>query len=529
MNSVRKNLGMSLLSGILLSIPFLVPHTGLILLFAFVPLLWMEHIFTVNRTKGCWKYYALTFVIWNALTVFWVCYSTLPGGIFAVLGNAFQMFVVFAVFRRIKKWFIRKGKTDVLAYVFLAVLWVAWEFFYFDAEISFPWLVLGNGFATNVSLVQWYEVTGVLGGSLWVWIVNLLFLFFFREKITQRKIILLATALTVPITISIVRFYTYKEQERPVEVVIVQPNIDPWKEKYSSMTQAQQDTKILTLAREKITSSTRYVIAPETSVQEIILGNCFASPSVVLYKQLVDEYPGTAFIFGANTIGFYPSSAKKPSPSARRYQNRWYNVYNSALQLDSSDRIQVYHKSKLVVGSEKMPYIDKFPFLEKLSLNLGGTTGTLGTQPERTVFSRSDSREATGVAICYESIYGEFFTGYVKKGANFMTVITNDGWWRNTPGYRQHVSYASLRAIETRRSLAHSANTGISALINQKGQRIIQTRWWEPASLNGIINLNDKLTFYVKYGDYTGRISVVIMLLIGLYSLICALPLRKKG
>jgi apolipoprotein N-acyltransferase len=529
MNSVRKNLVMSVLSGILLSIPFLLPHTGLILLFAFVPLLWMEHAFTVSGTKGCWKYYALTFVIWNALTVFWVCYSTFMGGVFAVLGNAFQMFVVFAVFRRVKRWFLKKGKTDVLAYVFLAVLWVAWEFFYFDAEVSFPWLVLGNGFATNVSLVQWYEVTGVLGGSLWVWIVNLGLFFVFSNQFAKRKILLVGIFILTPILFSITRFYTYKEPARPVEVVIVQPNIDPWKEKYSSMPQAEQDRKILTLARQQITSSTRYVIAPETSVHEIVLGDYFSSPSVLLYKDLVEEYPGTAFVFGANTIGFYPPSAKKPTPSARRYQDRWYEVYNSAVQLDTSDFVQVYHKSKLVVGSEKMPYINLFPFIEKLSLNLGGTTGTLGTQTERTVFSRTDSREATGVAICYESIYGEFFTGYVKNGANFMTVITNDGWWRNTPGYRQHVSYASLRAIETRRSIAHSANTGISALINQKGERLVETRWWEPASLNGIINLNDALTFYVKHGDYPGRLSVVVMLLLGFYSLICALPLRKKG
>jgi apolipoprotein N-acyltransferase len=520
---------MSVLSGILLSIPFLLPHTGLILLFAFVPLLWMEHAFTVNRTKGCWKYYALTFVVWNALTVFWVCYSTLAGGLFAIFGNAFQMFVVFAVFRRVKKWIVRKGKNDFLAYVFLAVLWVAWEFFYFNAEISFPWLVLGNGFATNVSLIQWYEVTGVLGGSLWVWVINLGFFFVFRQKFAKIKIILLAIFIFAPIMLSLIRFYTYKESERPVEVVVVQPNIDPWNEKYSTMPQEQQDSKILTLAREQITSSTRYVIAPETSVHEIILGNYFSSPSVVLYKELVEEYPGTAFIFGANTIGFYPASAKKPTPSARRYGDRWYEVYNSALQLDTSDRVQIYHKSKLVVGSEKMPYIDIFPFIEKLSLNLGGTTGTLGTQTERTVFSRTDNREVTGVAICYESVYGEFFTGYVKNGANFMTIITNDGWWRNTPGYRQHISYASLRAIETRRSIVHSANTGISALINQKGERLVQTQWWEPASLNGIINLNDALTYYVKHGDYTGRLSVIIMLLLAFYSLICALPFRRKG
>lgn len=528
MNSVRKNLVLSVLSGVLLSIPFLVPHTGLILLFAFVPLLWMEQAFTVNSKRGCWIYYALTFVIWNGLTVFWVCYSTLWGGMLAVLGNAFQMFVVFTVFRRVKKWFLKKGKNTVLAYVFLAVLWVAWEFFYFDAEISFPWLVLGNGFATNLSLIQWYEVTGVLGGSLWIWTVNLTLFFIFRNIQVKRSIVLLAVVVTAPVIISIIRYYTYREPEQPVEIAVVQPNIDPWKEKYSTMPQAEQDKKILTLAREKISASTRYVIAPETSVHEIVLGNYFSSPSVVLYKQLVEEYPGAAFIFGANTIGFYPASAQKPTASARRYQDRWYEVYNSAVQLDSSDRVQIYHKSKLVVGSEKMPYIDLFPFIEKLSLNLGGTTGTFGTQTERTVFSRTDGREATGVAICYESIYGAFFTGYVKNGATFMTVITNDGWWRNTPGYRQHVSYASLRAIETRRSIAHSANTGISALINQKGVRLVETRWWEPAVISGTLNLNEKLTFYVRYGDYLGWMSVLGMVVLGLYSLTCALPSRKR-
>lgn len=104
MNSVRKNIMLSALSGTLLSIPFLIPHTGLIMLFAFVPLLWMEHLFTVNGRKGCWKYYALTFFLWNALTISWISYITVIGGILAVLANAFQPFVIFAIFRRVKKW-----------------------------------------------------------------------------------------------------------------------------------------------------------------------------------------------------------------------------------------------------------------------------------------------------------------------------------------------------------------------------------------------------------------------------------------
>ena len=529
MNTARKNLTLSVLSGILLSIPFLLPQTGLVMLFAFVPLLWMEHAFTLSGKRGCWKYYALTFIVWNALTVFWISYSTLVGGILAILGNSFQMFAVFAIFRCVKKRLLLKGKRDVPAYVFLAAFWVAWEFFYFDAEISFPWLVLGNGFATNVSLVQWYEATGILGGSLWIWVLNLLFYYGFKGKLRGWRSLATIITLAVPIIFSLVRFYTYKEPEQPVEVVVVQPNIDPWHEKFSSMPQGEQDKRILGLARSRITPGTQLVVAPETSIREVILGNYFSAPSMVLYKELVNENPNSAFIFGATMVGFHPKSERRPTVASRPYSGGWYEVFNSAIMLDTTDRVQIYHKSRLVTGSEKMPYTDLFPIIEKLAPNLGGTSGTLGTQSERTVFSPANQDFNVGVAICYESVYGEFMTGYVRKGANLMAVITNDGWWRNTPGYRQHVSYASLRAIETRRSVVHCANTGISALINQKGERTIQTKWWVQTAINGTVNLNEKLTPYVKYGDYTGWIAVFIMILTGLYSLICAFPGRRRG
>ena len=449
MNTARKNLTLSVVSGILLSIPFLLPQTGLVMLFAFVPLLWMEHAFTLSGKRGCWKYYALTFIVWNALTVFWISYSTLVGGILAILANAFQLFAIFAVFRRVKRWFLRKGKPDFFAYIFLAALWIAWEFFYFDAEISFPWLVLGNGFATNVSLVQWYEATGILGGSLWIWVLNLLFYYGFKGKLRGWRSLATIITLAVPIIFSLVRFYTYKEPEQPVEVVVVQPNIDPWHEKFSSMPQGGQDKRILGLARSRITPGTQLVVAPETSIREVILGNYFSAPSMVLYKELVNENPNSAFIFGATMVGFHPKSERRPTVASRPYSGGWYEVFNSAIMLDTTDRVQIYHKSRLVTGSEKMPYTDLFPIIEKLAPNLGGTSGTLGTQSERTVFSPANQDFNVGVAICYESVYGEFMTGYVRKGANLMAVITNDGWWRNTPGYRQHVSYASLRAIET--------------------------------------------------------------------------------
>ena len=95
-----------------------------------------------------------------------------------------------------------------------------------------------------------------------------------------------------------------------------------------------------------------------------------------------------------------------------------------------------------------------------------------------------------------------------------MTIITNDAWWGNTPGYRQHLSYASLRAIETRRAIARCANTGISAFISPSGEILQPTPWWEPATIIKSIPLRDGQTFYVRHGDITGRVSTFLFILL---------------
>jgi len=161
-----------------------------------------------------------------------------------------------------------------------------------------------------------------------------------------------------------------------------------------------------------------------------------------------------------------------------------------------------------------LPYPEYLGFLNKIAIDLGGTTGSLGTQKERSVFKNKLNKAVVGPVICYESIYGQFVTGYIKKGANCLFVITNDGWWGDTPGYVQHLSYSSLRAIETRRSIARSANTGISCFINQRGDILQKTKYWTADAIKAKINLNNNITFYVKYGDYIGRVAVFVSLLI---------------
>ena len=160
--------GLVLLFAVMMSVPFLIPHTGFIALFGLVPLLCMDRIADLLGKKRVWIYHYTAFVLWNAITTFWVCNATVGGGIFAVLANSLQMSLVFGLFRESKKKF-----NGSLPYIFLAFTWIAWERFYFDAEISWPWLVLGNSFARTTWAIQWYEFTGTLGGSLWVWACNL--------------------------------------------------------------------------------------------------------------------------------------------------------------------------------------------------------------------------------------------------------------------------------------------------------------------------------------------------------------------
>jgi apolipoprotein N-acyltransferase len=197
---------------------------------------------------------------------------------------------------------------------------------------------------------------------------------------------------------------------------------------------------------------------------------------------------------------------EKPARWARKFTDTggFYYAYNAAIMLNSRDSLQLYHKSKLTPGVEILPSFKGFKWLENYAIDLGGTVGSLGMDVQRKVYTTVGSVRVAPV-ICYESIFGEFFSEFVRNGAEVMIIITNDGWWGNTAGHRQHYSFAHLRAIETRRSIARSANTGISAFIDQRGDEHQRTGYWVPAVIKGTVNANDRVTFYARHGDYLAR------------------------
>ena len=526
--SFGKFLGLLFISAIIMGISF--PYTGGIIPFAFVGLvpliLFNSEINKTARFKGLKRFAGnyLYFLIYNIVVTWWIYNADPIGGYMAFFFNSFLMTIPFFMYG-----FIHKHLGEFKGLVGFVVLWLSFEHIDHVWDLSWPWISFGNILGDSPMLIQWYEYSGMEGGTLWILLTNVFIFLIVRnvwirkEKWTIQTPILLLITLTIviPIVSSLFIFYRYEEKIDPVNVVVVQPNIHPWVkgtnmpgEKWTTPTSKQLD-KILDLAKRKITDSTDVIIAPETAISAYsdeasleFLGSTFK------LKNFSETHHNIPFIIGADTYAMFDQP--RPFP-AQLSGNQWKENYNTALLLDANNPIDIYHKSKLVLGAEKLPFVDVFPFMAKLSVSLGGTAGMLVANESAKNF------EAKGVKyaplICYESVYGEFVSNFTAKGAEILCVITNDGWWHDSPGYKQHKMMSQIRAIENRRSVARSANTGISCVINQKGEVVDYLGWDEAGAISATLNRNTEITFFVIYGDLIGRVSMFIVIGLLLYAI----------
>jgi apolipoprotein N-acyltransferase len=206
----------------------------------------------------------------------------------------------------------------------------------------------------------------------------------------------------------------------------------------------------------------------------------YSSPSIQLLKKWLSiNYPNTSILTG---LAYHELKTAKevnqkevlPPTFKRTYNGTYYEYFNSSILINRiQDTFPQYHKSRLVIGVERIP--SYFVYFQKYLTDFDSDSRAMiynpnnATQTDREVFYGLNDSSVIAPVICYESVFGEYVTDYVNKGANFIGIITNDSWWGNTPGFEQHWSFARLRAIETRRSVARSANTGASGFINQRG------------------------------------------------------------
>ena len=516
---------LSVTSGLLLSLPWISTSFPWTLFFAFVPLLIVEDQI-VSQKQGqrsivLFFYALVAFLVWNVLSTWWIGYVSL-GGMIVIAGiNAFLMACVWWLMH-----LVRRKLAVQTGYFSLIVFWLTFEYLHFHWAIQWPWLTVGNGFSNAVHLIQWYEYTGVLGGSLWVLLINIL-LFSVYKCFSERRfyktfhlsgVVLLLIAL--PVSWSLFRYYNYTENGKTVEVVILQPNIDPFNEKFSEISANEQTRRLISLAETVITDSTQYVLAPETSLAPMWEKESLKQNEALEgIDSLINKYPSIRFVAGAITQRKLGIDEPISYTARRDGDGNYYDVFNSALLIDHSPNVQIGHKSILVSGVEKMPFQKYFSFLGKYVVQIGGISGSLTASSQPSVFEGA-SGVKIGSVICFESVFGEYVASVVRKGANVIFIMTNDGWWKASPGIAQHFTFSRLRAIETRRSVVRSANTGISGFINERGDVIEKTNVNSSLSVSSRIHLNNSITFYVIYGDYLGWVSLLLSGLTLIYCLI---------
>lgn len=512
---------LSILSGLLFSSGWFAPTTILIF-FAWVPLFIIQDAFSnseiIKRKKlKLIGFVYLSFFIWNICVTWWIYYASFGGAAMAIICNPIFMCVAFMI------WYNLKQRINKPWAIWLLIpIWLGYEYGHTLWDLTWSWLILGNAFAFNHNWIQWYEFTGASGGSLWILVVNILFFNLIKDKSYNLKSFAKPiSVLVIPIVASyiIIASTSQVNTDKTYKTLIVQPNVDPYNDKFYSEPSVQLQ-KLLKQIDGKLDSTIDFLVLPETYLTEsFIEGKENDSYSLhFLMDSILKKHPKLTIITGANTFQVF-SANETPSSTARKDDNsgEYFDVFNTGLQINS-EGITYYHKSKLVPGVERMPFPTLFKPLESLAINLGGTMGSLGVQDERSVFYSHNKRVCIAPVICYESAYSDYVTDYIKNGANLIFIITNDGWWENTPGHRQHLAYSRLRAIETRREIARCANTGISCFVTPYGEIEQATPYWEQAVICKNMTPNEKQTLFVKFGDIISYSSSILAILLFIWS-----------
>ncbi len=520
--NIRKKLFLALLSGLLLGIPRSDSDLFLLVFFAWVPLLILEEdLRHLPNPYTVFNYALVSFLLWNILGTWWIAKVQFVGALLIIFANALLQAFVFWLASRIRTIL---GISLLFPFLFI---WMGYEHLHLSWDLAWPWLNLGNALASAPEFIQWYSVTGVRGGTLWIILTNVAFLRLYglyRDN-NLKSIVLSGTGtmllFVVPIFGSYLLSQKVEAQGETINMALIQPNLDPYMEKFDPQNHAQHVAEFFRTADALVDGDTQYLLGPETLILEQIDEK---NPSDSIYYRDVlafrEKYPKLNILLGIHSFQKLDNKELSPESRFNTEKNFYYEPFNTALFLPAGAASvpQFYHKTRLVPLFERMPFVQYLGFLGKYSLELGGYTGTYSPRQGSTTFKLSDEALNIMPIVCFESIFGPYCARNLSEEKGFICMITNDGWWKNTPGYEHHFNFSILRAIENRRDFVRVANTGISAIIDAKGRVVARTPWWKKTTLKGEIHLRRGQTFFARHGDYLGQLSLILSGIMGIFA-----------
>jgi apolipoprotein N-acyltransferase len=537
LNQIRErlwlNVGLAVASGILLGFSFPPSPFYSLAYVAFIPMFFLfAKLESFYQTA---KYSYLFLLIFHLITVYWTGGFVVGKDIWMMTAGTAVIFIhpIFFLPIVLLAFVAKKRLGLVQGLIAYALFWTSFEYLHSLGEYSFPWLTIGNSQAYDLNRIQIVEYSSVYGLTLLIFAFNIIaFLLIMNQasgkwKFRSRQVLSLVSVLVVLYFGSaLYGKYVIRKQsidtKYGISVGIIQPNFDPWDkwggsygDKWESyfhqLNYYFSETKQLSKFKPDI------IFWPETAIPFHILlprYSLFLSELLLLSDTL--KLP----IFTGLPTAEYFDSLHAPATAERiGTSNSYVESYNSAVLIQPNRIVgQIHKKSILVPFAERIPYAETFRWLiEPLKWNVG--ISSWGKGEDTVVYSLylKDGRQTkfSGM-ICYESVYPNYVREFVKHGANFLVIITNDSWWGNTSGAYQHAAFASLRAVETRRWVVQCANGGISMIVDPTGKRQLTTSLYTKTKFIADIGLLSDETFYVKYGDIVAQICLAasIMMLI---------------
>jgi apolipoprotein N-acyltransferase len=419
--------------------------------------------------------------------------------------NALLQSIVFVFYDYLISKFPIKKYSFLLLSLFIPV-WLSFEYFHFNWFLSWPWLNIGNFFCIRPDLVQWYCITGILGGSLWVLIVNILLYhsisIVFDKKIKTiisfLLILLSILFLLLPNLYNIYDLNNLNSGAKSLKYCLVQPNIDTYKDKFDKNKKDSIQSENIDMI-DSLCQIYRpdILVSPETIFVEYINEDykCLKDLKIKLDK-ISKTYSSTVFIIGIHSY----------SLSTNNKDTLWYN---SALKLENGD-FKFHHKAKLVPMFEFNPFQNIMRSIGLDDLNIAGYSGTYSKDNDSEYFQTNDEYIVNPI-ICYESVFGEFSRPQKYLPSVLNCIITNDGWWEGTDGFTRHYRLSKLRAIEYNTEIIRVANNGVTAHLDNRGFPISRLKPNERNALVGRIKLANKPSIYSIYGNYIGKFSVLCL------------------
>ncbi|MBC8525865.1 MAG: apolipoprotein N-acyltransferase [Candidatus Cloacimonetes bacterium] len=495
-----KNWHLAIISGLLFGLSFIDIGLGFLSFFAYVP--YLAFIILSNSKKSFWCGFLFGFVL-NIITQ----YPIMLVRTYAFIGLIIAMSFYFAILSLfIKKVHLKFPKAF---FWFFPIIWIAFEYFMTLGSLNFPWLNVGYSLTAYYYLIQFSDMFGIYGISFLILIINILIFKIFSSKF--RTLFIIISIFILWFGYGIYKHKIIKLKSTNLKVGIVQLNIlqeNKWDSALLDSTVNEYGIQI-----SKLTSEERndLIILPESAITTYLLHE----------KEYMKKLSEMARTNNVNLVVGFPDYNIERIDKKRKYK-----FYNSATMIDREGNYHPkYDKIRLVPFGERIPLLSTFAFLEKLQF--GQANFEYGVNP---LLYKIDEFEFP-ILICFEGVFPELSRKYAKRGADFIIVITNDAWFKKTVFPVEHANNTKIRAIETRLALFRAANTGISYIINPKGNIIQQADVYEKKNLSGFLSTkirDSKLTFFVKAGYLFPIFCFWFSIILIIYSIISTLIMVKN-